>query len=823
MNMRKIIAVLAAVLMLCSIVPMSVFAANGDVVTSINWNDGEKKFDKGDVVAEGPDGSNCFKWTATGGWSATYMVVKNMDSSKDYTITMKAKGSVAGGMGITIQNGDWGSYWNGPTFNVTTEWQDVVVTIPAGTIPFASGSILFKWQDVGVAMDLYVDDFVITEGLPKKPLCENGDFEAGKEGWGLNQSTAINATAAKNGALGAHLKGNGGWGSMLERTFDVEAGKNYELSFWIKAIASGTNIQLKQDTWQGASIAGAGGWFSKTEWTQITYTFTAPTNKLYLNFCGSGAAAEELYVDDVVLLEIKDPSFDGYIYNGDFETGKTDSWTNLYGSTAVEVVEGRDGGFAIKGTANAWNIVYQEVNVTPNTNYSVWAYAKDASQSALWIKNAGGNGDITNKSFAAGSDWSLTSVTFNSGSNSKVWIGLMSLAAGGTYTVDDVFMFEAKAESNDGYIKNGDFETGSVSPWDNLWGSCPTVEIIKGGKDDNFALNLVSGEWKHLRQTGIAVEANTEYKISLWAKNVKNMNLLVKDNGDSKNLANKGISGGAEWTYNEFIFNTGDYTSVLVSLMGGAAEAYGQFDNIKMEKAHTCHFVPVETTPATCCEDGVATLTCTCGKTNGTQPIPATGEHTYEYDCSKNCSVSGKETRPEADHAYDDKYDADCNYCGAIREVPSRPVIEEEVQTAVSEDVSGLAFKFDVNAVGAQVYENTQWVYKKNTATIMVNGEEFQLKYIGAIATNKAGVDAEDLTFAAAKEDGKRIINIKANKLAYLSADGLSYAIRITNIPEDQLDTVITTRPYFMYNNAEGEEIIVYGDATAASYNEAAN
>ena len=128
MNMRKIIAVLAAALMLCAAIPMaalSVSAADGDVVASIDWNDGEKKFDVGEVVAAGPDGSNCYKWAFGGGWASTYTVIRNMDSAKNYTITMKAKASVNGNMGTTIQNGDWGSYWNGPSFAVTTAWQDV--------------------------------------------------------------------------------------------------------------------------------------------------------------------------------------------------------------------------------------------------------------------------------------------------------------------------------------------------------------------------------------------------------------------------------------------------------------------------------------------------------------------------------------------------------------------------------------------------------------------------------------------------------------------------------------------------------------------------
>ena len=120
-NLRKALALMISLLMLCTLIPLgamtSVSAAEPNL--SLNFNDGSGAFTGASIVAQGPDGSNCMKWTASGGWSATYTTVKNMDPAKDYTISFKAKASVAGNMGITIQNGDWGSYWNVPGgFNV---------------------------------------------------------------------------------------------------------------------------------------------------------------------------------------------------------------------------------------------------------------------------------------------------------------------------------------------------------------------------------------------------------------------------------------------------------------------------------------------------------------------------------------------------------------------------------------------------------------------------------------------------------------------------------------------------------------------------------
>ena len=46
-------------------------------------------FGSGSVVAEGPDGSNCFKWSATGGWSSTSITVSPVEAGVDYIIKFK--------------------------------------------------------------------------------------------------------------------------------------------------------------------------------------------------------------------------------------------------------------------------------------------------------------------------------------------------------------------------------------------------------------------------------------------------------------------------------------------------------------------------------------------------------------------------------------------------------------------------------------------------------------------------------------------------------------------------------------------------------------
>ena len=79
-------------------------------------------------------------------------------------------------------------------------------------------------------------------------------------------------------------------------------------------------------------------------------------------------------------------------------------------------------------------------------------------------------------------------------------------------------------------------------------------------------------------------------------------------------------------------------------------------------------YVGEETTAPTCGAEGVKTYTCSeCGHSY-TEAIPATGAHVYDNACDADCNACGA-TREVPDHVYDDDHDADCNECGYVREV----------------------------------------------------------------------------------------------------------------------------------------------------------
>ena len=175
-----------------------------------------------------------------------------------------------------------------------------------------------------------------------------------------------------------------------------------------------------------------------------------------------------------------------------------------------------------------------------------------------------------------------------------------------------------------------------------------------------------------------------------------------------------------------------------------------------------------QTADPTCGVDGETTYTCiVCGDTY-TEAIPATGAHTYE-----------------------NVYDVDCDVCGGIREV-MLPITYEG--KSVSDDVSGLAFKFTLPVIGMDL-DDTTAVYDNAT----LNG--YKLVEMGANVSNS-----------------KSSIKLAVGYLCDYAEDEVSYAVRVINIPEANYDDEITAVPYFIVE-INGELVTIEGEAVTGTYN----
>ena len=787
MNMRKIIAVLSAALLLCAAIPMSalsVAAADGEVVIDYNFDDGVAHFERGYVE----NGYMVFDAT-TADWQNAYLYANAMKANTDYVVTFKAKADKDANLIIKINNNWAGDTFESPAQSVTTEWQDFELIINTGDLTGTALFLFYAPYPASSAPIFCIDDLKVVEYVELGKIV-NGDFETGNtDGWNIHQNVTVTEAAAHDGSYGAHLQDNGTWGGIMDQTVPVEAGKSYEISFWIRVNQTGINLQIKDGDASGASLA-SGTWYdynNHSTWTQKTYIVTPSTDAIFFNFCGAGgetpdpAKVTNTYIDSFTVTELKEPSFDGYITNGDFEVGDLQGWDPIWWPGNISLVEdGYNSAYAMKFVSSGdYQLVRQLVNVEPNTDYIIQCYAKNVDKMTLLVKSAPADQNMKQAGMN-GSDWTLNTLEFNSGDNTQVYVGVMGNVAGATAIVDSITMAkkgsepeqpeqpenaviwnvnfndgekkfnvgEVVAEGPDGsncykwafgggwdsnwtgglsmdytkdytitmkvkasadssmgitlqtgswgaywngpsfgvttewqevvlalpantvpiesgstlfkfqgtgasaytlyvddiviseglpaapenFLNNGDFETGNANGWENLWGS-NTIEIVEG-IDGGSALSIVSGQWKHVRQTGIAVKTNTWYKLTAWAKDAKGMSLLVKNGADSVDIVNKGVEAGEEWTEFTVYFNTGDFNSIIFSLMGNnAEEAFGTFDNIVLKQLD-CNFNSEVTIESTCTEDGEMTYTCDCGEHSFTETIP--GGHNLQYNPAKD-------------------------------------------------------------------------------------------------------------------------------------------------------------------------------------------
>ena len=588
-----------------------------------NWNDGEVGFNAGSVVAEGPDGSNCYKWDATGSWSSTSITVSPVETGVQYVVSFKAKAASASGVFLTFQDTAWYSnnYFN-ETVNVTTEWKEYSVTTDIGRF-CKNGSIYVKFQDTGAANTFYVDDLtiskVVTEGgdeggddYSDTNLIVNGDFEKGStSGWSVHNGTTVTEAAKMNGKYGLHCKGNN-WAGIANQTITVTNGQAYKFSFWYYINSVGFNYKL---TGTSSQTNYKAYWPSNVgEWTKVEVEFIATDDsQLLFNLSGyNGSSAPDFYIDDVVLVEMKSPSNDGYIVNGDFEVGTLTGW-ETWQNTAISKNAAYEGdyGLVVKGNGGWGGLLKQSFKVQPEREY-ILRYAVKAVSNGLNIK-------ITDDLAVAGGE-----------ANAKLW---------GTYYATSV-----------------------------------------------------STEWKEV----------------------------------------------------EYRFYTGNNTTASFQFVGSGIGTPDELwiDNVSIEKV------------------------------GGEDPIP-------------NTIVTGG-------------------------------------QNSVAEDVSGLAFRFQINGSGAQIEDTNAYINGSAQVKLYKDRDDlYTLVKAGAIVTNNMTVGKGDMNLASV--DGKKTINIDAKYLCEVNADSFAFAVRILSIPEANLDTNIFARPYFVYEDADGNEIVEYGATKSENYNHAAN
>ena len=534
------------------------------------------------------------KFEVTADWGNMFNYI-NLEPNTDYVITFKAMAAQNKNLWVKF-NAGWAYDIAEATVSLTNEWQDYEVTLNSGD----HDSAVLLLQHPGYAADgqtVWVDDFLILKAEKSEPpvadddnLFVNGDFETGDNtGWEIWQSTEISADAAHSGSYGAHLQGNGSWGGMLNQTVTVIPGKTYKLSFWLNVVATGCNVQVKDGS--GVDIEGAGGWFdAKNVDKLVEWTFVATDDKVLINFCGGGNGnAESVYVDDFSLVEVNPPSNDGYITNGDFETGDLSSWTNLWGSCTVSFVEGYESTTAISVSGGSWTQVRQNgIAIEPDTDYILTAWVKNADNFALAVKTGDDSADIKTAGPLNNTEWTKVELKFNTGVDksgneleiNSICVLLMSWDGGGSAIVDNVTLVKDEGGDEPGddpiappvapevpenAIVNDNFDNGETQGWS----SSSTIAVVDGVLEFQCTQN-----WANIYKYVNAMKPNTDYVYRFNARANMKQTMNIKVNNNWAGDTGKGIVDvTTEWQTYEVVVNSGDLTSTALVLFSSNVEA----------------------------------------------------------------------------------------------------------------------------------------------------------------------------------------------------------------------------------------------------------
>lgn len=790
-NIKKGLAVLLTMVMLCAMLPLSMLSASAatNLVSNGTFETDTSGWSTSATISvdtsNPASGSGSLKLDcSTVDYAWTYVKV-SVSKNTDYVMTFKGKTASAGLM-VNFQSNwvDISAQIPRYTVGSVSSWTDCEYEFNTGD--YSSLMIYFQssWAK-GTGSTIWLDDVVIvekvTEPEPEVPAGENlvlnGDFENGNQGWSMNSSASVVSGGYSGNAI--QLSNPSAWSEAARQDVVVEPNTNYTLSWRSKRVSgSGVfNFEVAKAPYDGTkptiTALESQSWMNDTSGNWIYHKMRVLTtdangngiNQIMLKLTTEAANSGVILLDNITLTKDAVASFDGYLYNGDFEVGDISYWSKHQGAE-VSTAAKHNGNYGVHLTGNgSWGGIMSQgsVNVVAGKTYVVSYYIKIVKNGLnLQIKDGttSSGAVLTSKShtYADYSSWTLVSHEVTPTSNG-LFINFCGYGGTGDANsakaedayVDDIKIELKKEAVSDGYIQNGDFETGTKTPWTTYSSTAVSADAKYEG---NYGLTLAgSGGWGGLAYQQIKnLKANQDYTITMWMKVVAGgVNVQVK----GSNLDGNSIASGYRSTT-----NTSNWTQITLTWTADATTGYINF-----------------------CGDGTNTA-CTV------------------YVDSIVVSRLGGEIVPEAMLGYNGSSARDA---------------EGTEGTGY-----GLAYAFHVQAInGKKDFSNK---YIENSASVVLDDQEYTVVRMGAVMTNQKAVGETDFTLddATHTTQGGKVINIPAVYLNAVGTDTVSFAVRILDIPQKHIGTTIYARPYYVYLD-NGEEVTVYGDIRANNYAKASN
>ena len=457
-------------------------------------------------------------------------------------------------------------------------------------------------------------------------LLTNGGFEDGSTDWTLKYGSVTTEDAA-SGSYSLKGTATNKYGKYAERTVAVVPNSDYTISFKIKlgADAAATTQHRMYVFEETATTQITALYISDATadaWTTKTCTFNSGSyTAINFNFAQGIAGGGSCYIDDVTftgpiptgdepeVTVTPDEEADGnLVANGYFNDGTATGWTVSAGA-----VEALNGDYALKATTTSRysTVAEQTITVEANTDYTldVESYYNGSLTGGIArvhiYAGASGTSELASPSYywniTAGA-WDSHQLTFNSGANTQVRIVLQQHAAPTSSTAMDGNIYYDnfnlqkivpapegnETPSNDGYIINGDFETGDLTGWTVTSANVTWTEVANG----NFSLQGTNtAKYGSFVKQTVTCEANTDYIITFKAKLAAaggQPRFYIKDGAEAVTLnsSNYYFTGSTEWTTYQIAFNSGEYTSLVIYPAQGVTNGGDvYYDDIVMEKA----------------------------------------------------------------------------------------------------------------------------------------------------------------------------------------------------------------------------------------------
>ena len=407
MKMRKLIAVLVAVLMLCSIIPMGAMVSAANKLDN-NFDDGTVGKFKCDSVDTIVNEDGVMKWT-TQGWKNLYASF-SVTGNADYKVTFKMKAAAATAMEVKYLNGSWGdSGIAKDTINIGTEWTEYSRILNAGS----NNALVLLFQS-HKATDVYIDDVKVADYVaPVDPEIPDDaiyfeNFETDHT-WASGNANApfevipagdAPATKAENGNyVVKHTIPSGVYPYISDRNgISVQPNTDYIVSF--DALNKDANwpvqVIIAENYWLGGSFALSLSQQikpSNTAWETYSFVFnTGDHDKIWLG-AKSQWANTTVYFDNFYIAPLNGSvQNDGYLKNGNFEAGalewlhtsNTEITADDTGAGQGNVITTNELGSGVHMFSQpATNLVVDHEYVL---SFKVYGRAASGANSAFWVQ-----------------------------------------------------------------------------------------------------------------------------------------------------------------------------------------------------------------------------------------------------------------------------------------------------------------------------------------------------------------------------------------------------------------------------------------------------